>query len=79
MTTALEVGLNVRAVLARKGWSQAKAAEAIGMSRVAFSHRINGKYPFNVKELADLARALGVSYSSLVTIPEEGKRDERAD
>ncbi|MCT1544872.1 hypothetical protein [Kocuria sp. BT304] len=40
------------------------------MSRVAFGHRVNGRTSFTVAELQNLADALGVSYSSLVEVPE---------
>ena len=70
MHTALEVAKNVKGALAREGWIHVRAAEALGMSRVAFSHRLNGRYPFDVLELQTLADALGVTYSSLVEIPE---------
>ena len=70
MNTAIEVGKNVKGALGREGWSQTRAAEALGMSRVVFSHRVNGRTSFTVAELQNLADALGVSYSSLVEVPE---------
>ena len=70
MDTALEVAKNVKGALGREGWSQTRAAEALGMSRVAFGHRVNGRTSFTVAELQNLADALGVSYSSLVEVPE---------
>ena len=70
MQANLEITRNVRGVLAREGWTHARAAEAMGMSSMTFSRRMSGKYSFTVAELQTLADALGVTYSSLVEIPE---------
>ena len=70
MDTAIEVAKNVRGALAREGWTHTRAAQSLGISRVAFSHRLHGRYSFTVAELQTLADALGVSYSSLVEVPE---------
>lgn len=70
METAIEVAKNVRGALRREGWTYARAAERLGMSPMSFSRRMNGKYPFDVAELQNLADAMGISYSSLVEVPE---------
>ncbi len=71
MKTPLEVAGNVKAALARRGVTQAEAAEQLEMSRVAFSRRVNGKVPFDVAELETLSLFLRVSYRSLVEIQED--------
>lgn len=70
MNTAIEVAKSVKGVLAREGWTYSQAAEALGISVITFSRRMSGKYSFTVAELQTLADALGVTYSSLVEIPE---------
>lgn len=70
MDTAYEVAKNIRGALSREGWTQARAAQALSMSPVSFRHRMNGRYSFTIAEVQTLADALGVSYSSLVELPE---------
>lgn len=41
---------NLRAEIARKGWSQGALCELLGMSRTTFSMKVNGKTEFTVTE-----------------------------
>ncbi|WP_421084779.1 helix-turn-helix domain-containing protein [Rothia nasimurium] len=61
-----EVGLNVRAELARSGQSITGAAQALDLSAPAFRRRLKGQVPFNVHELDQLAALLGIAYEQLV-------------
>lgn len=66
MNISTEVGLNVRAELARSGQSITGAAQALDLSPPAFRRRLKGQVPFNVYELAQLANLLGIAYEQLV-------------
>ncbi|KAB1642548.1 helix-turn-helix domain-containing protein [Gulosibacter chungangensis] len=65
------IGERVRAALERDGRTQNEVASEVGIAPDAFSRAINGKRGFGALELADIARALGVSVHWLIT----GERD----
>jgi len=52
------VAAEVRAELARQRWSGRRAARALGWSQPYLSRRLNGDTPFDVADLAALARLL---------------------
>lgn len=64
-TPSAVIGANVRAEMARRGISQTALASRLKVSQSAVSKRLRGETPFDVNELAKVARALGVSMDSL--------------
>lgn len=62
---------NIRAELARRNISASQAAEAIEMSKQAFSNRMTGKKPFNIEELEKLATLLECSVFDLLKAPND--------
>lgn len=63
--TAL-TGANVRGEMARKGINQTAMADALGVSQAAVSARLRGVTPFDINELATIARLLDVTVERLV-------------
>lgn len=55
--------------MARCRIPQIKVAEALGISQVAVSRRLNGHVPFTVTELDVVAGLLGVTAALLVSPP----------
>lgn len=60
------VGRNVRAEMIRHGKKQASIAAGLGLSQAAVSHRLNGRTPWDVNELAAIAGLLGVPLATLL-------------
>ena len=60
------VAAEVRAQAARKRITGAKLAAALDMSAMSMSRRITGRQPFDIDELADVARVLGVRVQDLL-------------
>jgi len=52
--------------MARRGFSQTDLAGVLGLSQAAVSRRVNGLTAFDVDELIDVAKWLGVSVSLLL-------------
>lgn len=61
--------------MARCRIPQVKVAEALGISQVAVSRRLNGRVPFSVPELDTVARLLGVTPALLVSEPLRSVRE----
>lgn len=59
-TPAAVVGANVRAGMARRELSQTALAGHLNLSQTAISTRLRGVTPFDVNELAAVARILRV-------------------
>jgi transcriptional regulator with XRE-family HTH domain len=51
---------NVRAEMARRNKSQADIAQQLGITRQGISRRLLGRTPFDVDEIAAIARYLNV-------------------
>lgn len=66
MTKPHRPGDNVKAEMARRGFSQADLAEVLEKSQAAISRRLNSLTPFDVDELIVVAKWLGVSVSLLL-------------
>lgn len=65
MSFSLMPGANCRAVREAKGQTQAQAAKAIGISRVAYCQMENGKRKVAALELAALCEFWKVPYKTL--------------
>lgn len=65
-TPTAATGANVRGEMARKGVTQVKLAHALGISQAAVSARLRGQTPFDINELAQIARLLDVSIERLI-------------
>lgn len=57
---------NVRAELARGGYSAAGVANAIGWSQSRLARRLKGETPFDVNELAEIAAFLDLPLAALL-------------
>jgi transcriptional regulator with XRE-family HTH domain len=68
-TFGWHVATEVRALVARHMIPQAKIAEALGVGPMHVSRRLSGKTPFDVDELAAVARLLGVEVVELLPRP----------
>ena len=60
------VATAVRVELARRGWRVNQLAKASGISAATLSHRLNGRTPFKLAEIAQIADALGVPDSHIL-------------
>jgi transcriptional regulator with XRE-family HTH domain len=65
--TAQRVAANVRAEMARRAVTQTILAERLGKSQHFISRRLSGKVPFSVDELGDVAVALNVGLTNLMS------------
>lgn len=65
-TLADAVATEVRAEMARQRMSGRAVADALGVSHMYLSRRINGHVPFDVAELQRIAAVLGVPVSKLL-------------
>ncbi|WP_165217226.1 helix-turn-helix transcriptional regulator [Schaalia sp. ZJ1691] len=52
---------NVRAEAARRGFTQKTLATAMGLPRATMSGRWNGRYPWSIDQLGELADIFGLS------------------
>jgi len=55
----------IRAEVARQRRTTTDLATEIGMSGAALGRRLRGEHPFDVTELEQIARALGISVTDL--------------
>jgi transcriptional regulator with XRE-family HTH domain len=65
-----EVAGEVRAWLARKQVSGRSAAQKLGMTEIYLNRRLRGVVPFNVVDLAALARLLDIPMTAFFDTPE---------
>ncbi len=65
-TPTAATGANVRAEMARCGVTQTTLARKIGLSQAAVSSRIKGRTPFDINELALIAKVLDVPLDTLL-------------
>lgn len=63
---AAAIGAEVRGLLAKQKISQTVAGQRLGLSQAAMSRRLLGEVPFNVDELAAIAKILGVPVARLL-------------
>jgi transcriptional regulator with XRE-family HTH domain len=60
------VGGNVRAEMARVGYTQTAMAEQLGITQQGLSQRLQGRIPFRIDELDRIALVLGVELTTLI-------------
>jgi len=60
------VASNIRAELARNGWSQEDLAEKLGINRVTLNRRLRGQLPWSLEQLDAAASALDVPLAELL-------------
>lgn len=65
-TPTSHTGLNVRAEMARKGFSQSAMSKELGISQSAMSKRLNGSVPFDINELTHIAAKLTIPLTALI-------------
>ena len=53
--------VELKVAMMRRGLTQAKAAEALGICQAALNYKINNKRQFKVSEIAKLRDLLGLS------------------
>jgi transcriptional regulator with XRE-family HTH domain len=68
-TYSWQVATEVRALIARHMIPHSKIAEALGVGPMHVSRRLSGKTPFDVDELAAVARLLNVEVIDLLPKP----------
>jgi len=66
-TATAQAGANVRAEMARRSVRQVKIADHLGMSQAAISARLCGRTPFNINELAAIAKYLDIPLGVLTS------------
>lgn len=64
-TPTATAGANVRGEMARRRVTQARLSSALGISQAAVSKRLRGETPFDINELALIARVLDVPLARL--------------
>lgn len=60
MTYSQQIAANVRAEVARVGYTQKEIAQVLGLSSAVVSDRFNNKKPFQNDELMLIAKHLGI-------------------
>lgn len=71
MTTREIVTRNVRRAMFEADLTQSELAGQMTITRETLRHRLNGKKPFTIDELEEIARATRVPFSSLVNVDAE--------
>lgn len=72
------VANNIRAELARNGWSQEELASKLGINRVTLNRRLRGQLPWTLEQLDQAAAAVGVPLAELLRVyPDNAERARR--
>ncbi len=66
-----DVPAEIRAEMARRGWSVKDLAEQTGIKYVTLTRRLNGDGRLTIAELGPIATSLGLSVSTLVARAED--------
>lgn len=70
MTYSEQIAANVRAEVARAGYTQKEIAQVLGLSTAAISDRFNNKKTFENDELMLIARHLGIDVLTFYRVVE---------
>lgn len=73
---ARRVGGAVRALMARHQVKQVELATVLGVNQSGISYRLSGRTPFDVNELATIARLFGMTVADLVQDAEQPRSDD---
>ena len=65
-TASARTGAKIRAEMSRRGVSQSRLAEHLGLSQAAISARLRGITPVDVNELEKIARFFNIPTGALV-------------
>jgi transcriptional regulator with XRE-family HTH domain len=68
LSTAEQVGLEVRVQMTRHGATQADLAEALHLSQQAVSRRLRGEIAFDVTELGLIAGLFHITAAALIPV-----------
>ena len=71
------VGDNLKRIMKRKMWTQARLAEAIGWSENAVQQWVNNKTIPNAYAMLDIAEAMGVSILELYGDTNDRKKHQK--
>lgn len=71
------VGDNIKRIMKRKMWTQAKLAEAIGWSENAVQQWVNNKTIPNAYAMLDIAEAMGISILELYGDTNDRKKHQK--
>lgn len=71
---SVRVAEEVRVWMARRRLSGVKLAARINRTQAYVSRRLNGDVPFDIDDLANIAKALDISVTVLIPSPEGGKQ-----
>lgn len=63
-----QVGANIQKQIDRKGFTQQKLADALGISKQVMNKIIKGNKAINVNELAKIASVIGTTTDELLTV-----------
>ena len=69
------VGEEVRALMARHGVNQTQVAATLGIHQSAVSKRLTGRTPFDVNELAAVARFFRTTTANIIAAAENPRPD----
>lgn len=69
------IGATVRSLMARHGVKQVQLARVLGVNQSGVSYRLNGRTPFDVNELATVARLFQMTVAELVQDAEQPRPD----
>lgn len=71
------VGDNLKRIMKRKMWTQARLAEAIGWSENAVQQWVNNKTIPNAYAMLDIAEAMGISILELYGDTNDRKKHQK--
>ena len=66
-----QVGDNIQRLLDQRGMTQQSLAEALDISKQVINKIVKGNKAINVKEIAEIAQALGVSVDDLLEVSDK--------
>ena len=70
---------NLRALMAKRGWNQQEAADALSVSQANISRWLSQGHEPSADVLIRIARAFGVTLDKLLRVPGPALRTARAD
>lgn len=60
------IGLQIKAEMKARGWTQARVARELGIPLSSFSRRLNGRGKIYVAEILGIGELIGVSAADLI-------------